>query len=815
MPSSRRIIPALAVACFVVATASAAPLTVYDDALASGFANWSWAPVVSQTTVRHSGTSALRVDAAAWQAWFAHRDAGIDTLIYGELDLWMLGTAGRTVSVALVSGGDPAGNAVTVSLTSQWVEQRLDFAAFGVSAGTPVDGVWVQDATGAAQTFWIDDVSLIERTTPPPPAPTVTVVVDPSLDRRAISPEIYGVNFGTDAQAAAMRWPVRRWGGNSTTRYNWKVDVHSVGSDWFYFNYTNLEPAPPNLPHGSSADLFIDSTRSSGGQPLVTLPLIGWTPIEDRVRRWSFPVSAYGAQQRTECTATGGASWCNPDAGNGVSPAGLPLAADPLRTSRTIAPAFVTDWMQHIASRVGTATQGGVRYYSLDNEPALWNSTHRDVHPNPTTYHELWQKTVSIAAAAKARDPNVQLFGPVSWGWCEYFFSAADGCAIGPDRQAHGGTPWVDWYLDQVRAYEQQNGVRLVDYLDLHYYPQNDGVALSDDESAGTAATRLRSLKSLYHPTYVDETWIAAPIRLIPRMREWVANHLPGVKLAITEYSWGNDDGLSSALAQAEALAIFGREGIDLATRWVAPAAGSRVEDAFKLYLNWNGAGARIDGDSVRATSSDVDAVGVYAIEGGGRRYLLLFNKDTRGRHVDVQLASSGWSRPASLVRFDASMRIGPAGTVAPVAGVLALDLPARSATLAVIDNEAPTGPASFHTLTPCRLLDTRDPVGPFGGPRLVAGTTRTFALAGRCGVPADAIALSVNATAVNAAAAGSLRAFAADGVVPGTSALSYSAAVTRANNAMVAVSRDGTGSIALRPDAALDLVLDVNGYYR
>jgi hypothetical protein len=247
----------------------------------------------------------------------------------------------------------------------------------------------------------------------------------------------------------------------------------------------------------------------------------------------------------------------------------------------------------------------------------------------------------------------------------------------------------------------------------------------------------------------------------------------------------------------------------------VAPAAGSRVEDAFKLYLDWNGAGARIDGDSVRATSSDVDAVGVYAIEGGGRRYLLLFNKDTRSRHAQVQLASSGWSRPANLVRFDASMRIGPAGTVAPVAGVLALDLPARSATLAVIESAAPAGPASFHTLTPCRLLDTRDPAGPFGGPRLVAGTTRTFALAGRCGVPADAIALSVNVTAVNAAASGSLQAFAADGVVPGTSALSYSAAITRANNAMVAVSSDGTASIALRPDAALDLVLDVNGYYR
>ena len=40
-------------------------------------------------------------------------------------------------------------------------------------------------------------------------------------------------------------------------------------------------------------------------------------------------------------------------------------------------------------------------------------------------------------------------------------------------------------------------------------------------------------------------------VRLIPRMKEWIAAELPGTKLAITEYSWGNDDGLSSALAQA------------------------------------------------------------------------------------------------------------------------------------------------------------------------------------------------------------------------------------------------------------------------
>jgi len=80
-------------------------------------------------------------------------------------------------------------------------------------------------------------------------------------------------------------------------------------------------------------------------------------------------------------------------------------------------------------------------------------------------------------------------------------------------------------------------------------------------------------------------------VRLVPRLRAWIAARFPGTRIAITEYSWGGDGGTSSTLAQAEALAIFAREGVDLATRWVVPADGTRIEDAFSLYLDYDGAG--------------------------------------------------------------------------------------------------------------------------------------------------------------------------------------------------------------------------------
>ncbi|HKD18135.1 MAG TPA: S-layer homology domain-containing protein, partial [Thermoanaerobaculia bacterium] len=200
---------------------------------------------------------------------------------------------------------------------------------------------------------------------------------------------------------------------------------------------------------------------------------------------------------------------------------------------------------------------------------------------------------------------------------------------------------------------------------------------------------RLRTLKSLYDPTYIDESWIGTccgptAVQLLPRMKQWIADRYPGTKLSISEYNWGGDTGISSALAQAEALAIFGREGVDLATRWVAPDAGSRVEEAFRLYLDYDGQGGAVSGDSVTATSSNVDDVGAYAVAGAGTRlFFLLFNKATADRDAVVTLPSPLHWR-ARLWRFDGTDDLGSAGTASPSGGSLTLTLPTYSATLAV-----------------------------------------------------------------------------------------------------------------------------------
>ncbi len=509
----------------------------------------------------------------------------------------------------------------------------------------------------------------------PARAADIDVVVDVEAEGRDISPAIYGVSFAGAAELASVPYPANRWGGNSVTRYNWQADVSNKASDWFFMNIPEASLDPALLPDGSTADVFVAESLNGGAVPLMTLPLIGWTPVSVREKRWGFSVAKYGAQDQTECTATGGVFWCQPDAGNGYSGGAKLSGNDPTDTSMAIGADWVTDWVDHLGD--------AVRWFALDNEPMLWSETHFDIHPSPLTYDEIWSRTAEIGSAVKAVRPDAVIFGPVVWGWCAYFYSAADGCGSGADRAAHGGQPFLEWYLDRICEHEAETGVRPVDVLDIHYYPQG-GQALSSEGGASLQALRLRSVKELYDPDYVSESWIGQPVRLVPRMQELIDQRCPGLGLAVTEYNWG-ESGISSALAQAEVLAIFGREGVFAAMRWVVPEVGSRMEDAFRLFLNYDGAGARVTGTSRAAVSSDADVVGSYAVESPiGDLVVLLFNKSTTAQDVHVTITPPV-NGTASAYRFTADSALAAAGSVDLSAGVADLTLPARSATLVIL----------------------------------------------------------------------------------------------------------------------------------
>ena len=127
-----------------------------------------------------------------------------------------------------------------------------------------------------------------------------------------------------------------------------------------------------------------------------------------------------------------------------------------------------------------------------------------------------------------------------------------------------------------------------------------------------------------------------------------------------------------------------------------------------------------------------------------------------------------------------------------------------------------PPVPLAFHPLAPCRLLDTRAPDGPLGGPALASNAVRSFDLAGVCGIPATAAAVSTNVVVVAPATGGSLRVFASDGPNPPMGTVSFATGRTRANNALVSVSRGGAASVSIQNVSAapVNFAVDVNGYF-
>lgn len=636
-------------------------MLVYDDGLAEGWSSWSWdtsLDLASSNPVQSGSAAMAATIDKPWAAIYLHVDPFFYTEDYSAVRFWIHGgsTGGQAIAFKAIDGdnGNWESMSVVYPQANTWTEVTVPLEDLG--SPQHISGLVWQDNAGTPQpTFSVDRVALVGRSGPAaedlPPIPGPDLTVDLQADRRPISPYIYGINFSDEALAAELRLPVRRWGGNATTRYNWKIDVHNTGSDWFFENIADENPAPENLPDGSVVDRVIDQDRRTGTESIITLPLIGWTPksrVPDHPFDCGFKVSKYGEQQYTD-------NW-DPDCGNGVKPDGQVLTGnDPRDTSEPITPAFVEEWLEHLTGKYGLAAEGGVKFYSLDNEPMLWSHTHRDVHPEPVTYNELRDRTYAYAAAVKKIDPGAQTLGPVVWGWCAYFYSAADDCRPGMDYLSHGGVGLVEWYLRQMRAYEEKHGQRILDYLDLHIYPQAQGVygALG---SPATQELRLRSTRALWDPGYRDESWIDQPIYLIPRMREWVEQNYPGTKLAITEYNWGATWDLNGALAQADILGIFGREGLDLATFWAAPGAEDPVTYAFRMYRNYDRQGSAFGETSAQSTSADPDRLAIYAAqrESDGALTVMIINKTRQAQETRLSIANLPAATTAQVYRYSA-----------------------------------------------------------------------------------------------------------------------------------------------------------------
>ena len=366
---------------------------------------------------------------------------------------------------------------------------------------------------------------------------------------------------------------------------------------------------------------FVDGAVAAGAAALVTVPIVDYvsadkTPAGDVRNSGSNYLSTRFKQNK----AAKGSAFANP-----------PNNAD----------GFV--YQDEMVNWLKVTYPNAKIHYLLDNEPDLWSSTHAEIHPSPVTYDELKTRNVAYAAAIKAVAPTAMVWGPVSYGWAGYVNLQGASDANGRD--------FLDYYLDQMKLAEQNAGKRLVDGLDLHWYPEAQGGSVRIVDPGATPAlvtAREQAPRSLWDSTYSETSWIVqssthGPINLIPRTKAKIAAHYPGTKLAFTEWNYGGGATISGVIASADVLGIFGRDGVDMAMMWPM-GDESFTYSAFKIFRSYDGQGKAFGDTSVQATTTDVPGSSVYAsIDSGNvaRMVLVAINKATTDKIAGIRISHS------------------------------------------------------------------------------------------------------------------------------------------------------------------------------
>jgi mannan endo-1,4-beta-mannosidase len=477
---------------------------------------------------------------------------------------------------------------------------------------------------------------------PPPPAVTVTVQMD--QDRTAISPYIYGSNQddGTDV------WTVRREGGNRTTGYNWENNYSNAGNDYIHssdlymITSEGLPPSAATTP-ARAVTFFHDQSIAMGAKSVVTLQMAGYVSKDGN-----------GTVQPSEVAPS--ARW--------VSVIAKKPTAFSLTPDLTDGNVYMDEFVNAMVVRYGNASSPhGVRWYSLDNEPALWASTHPRIHPQPVSAAELLNRSIALASGTKAVDPGAEIIGPAAYGIME-FFSLQDA----PDWSAvKQGYEWyVDYYLDGMRKAALSAGTRLLDVLDVHWYPEARGDNRITDANATTtndASARMQAPRSLWDSSYREMSWITqslpAFLPLLPKLQHSIDQYYPGTKLSVSEYDYGGGKTVSGGIAQADVLGVFGERGIYLATIWGMDASRVYTSAGFKLYRDYDGNKSSYGNTAVRARTSDITRTSVHASIDGtdpSTVHLILLSKEQHDTLVvRIELKGGGNYSSAKAWGFDAN----------------------------------------------------------------------------------------------------------------------------------------------------------------
>ncbi len=530
----------------------------------------------------------------------------------------------------------------------------------------------------------------------------VTVTVNASVSSATpISPYVYGFNFPDSAIASQManHLGLARSGGNRWTAYNWENNASNAGSDWGPYSNDNYlcGSCQNSLTPGEAVRGRVSREQGWGMASLVTVPIVDYVSADKS-----------GLVTEAQFAVTPGLTTYSRFNVN-LARSGNPSGAVNTTNKYVYQDQFVY-WLE---TTFPSASRTAPIFYSLDNEPALWPSTHPEVHQAQPTYAEMASRTVDFASMIKDRAPNATVFGPVTYGFNEMVNLQ--------DASDANGRDYLDFYLGQLQAAHTSQGRRLLDTLDIHWYPEarGGGTRITELNSSSLTSAQIEGIvqapRSYWDPSYREDSWIAdwlgggyqglTNIQLIPRLRAKIAAHYPGTKIAITEHFPGGANHVAGGIAQADTLGIFGREGVFAATYWEMVEGWSPfILGGYQTFLNYDGAGSRVGDLSLPATTSNAAQSSVYAMRSttdANKLWIVAINKTATAIPAHITISNGMGYGTYKLFRLTSASATPQFVSNNPISGSLIdYTMPAFSVSTMELSATLPTLTISNATIT-------------------------------------------------------------------------------------------------------------------
>ena len=527
----------------------------------------------------------------------------------------------------------------------------------------------------------------------------VSITITTDLNRHMISPLIYGIGNGSN-NPAGLNITSRRLGGDRMCTYNWENNASNSGgiSDgvhlWLNDNYLGNTDNPAAL-----ITDFHDASKQLHSYSLITLQAMGYV-AKDK--------NGYVAANE----AAPSNRWAKIIFDGGSNAAKNPDVADDN--------VYLDEEVNFLKAKYGPASAGGVNAYGFDNEPGLWLYAFSRACPPAKIYPTYTQSVAfhtAMATMIKRIDPSAEFFGGTMYGFSEFENLNGDGDGY----NAHGW--YVDYLLSEMKKSSDAAGMRLMDALDLHWYPEAQGRDDAGDmvrivfdpnhadheNDLGVAAARMQAPRSLWDATYDEGSWITkdhtqGPINLLNRIQGKIDANNPGTKLAIGEYDYGGQNHISGGIATADVLGIFGDLGLYFANYWGDPT--NYAASGMKLYRNYDGNNSTFGSISVSATTDNIAMSSVHAsLENAGNNtlHLVVLNKNYDNALAATVAITSGVKYTNAVLygfdRNDAAIR--QIGTINDIANnTFSYTIPALSAYHIVL-HSASSGVASAESTNP------------------------------------------------------------------------------------------------------------------